>query len=834
MTTPSVSALTVDDSLIAEIAHRMSLRAPNRDAVRSVAYAVSQHYDVEGKEGPFECIVDSATGVGKTFVLGGLLEYFAGADTPARNFLLLAPGRTIRDKSIANFTPGHRKSMTAALKSQPVVITSENFNSPDARAAMEDPSRTKLYIFTVQALTSKTGEGRATHEFQESLGCSLYEWLAEREDLVIFADEQHCYRGPAFSATIADLNPEVVVGLTATPDKKDEDLIVHRYCLAHAIRDRHVKTPVLVGRRDDRKDADTKLLDGLSLLRHKETLLQRYCEDNGLGAVNPVMLVIAPSTDAADDLRATIDSDDFDGGYWVGKTLLVHSNLKGDDKEAALAALDAVEDPDSPVRIIISVGMLKEGWDVKNVYVIASFRASISDILTEQTLGRGMRLPFGAYTDEPFLDSVEVIAHEKYADLLKKRDALNQEFVNYEVWMATRVTETGAEEVVKVVETDTESEVIPLPPGDETTGEVTTSPTAGGTGAAPGLFDLDEVINEAAKLAGKKAAVSPHEHLPIHGRPTIPVPTVAPVPDEVKVSLNGIDDLDTQFRDLAKRLSTGLSSELQRTALQVKDDTIFGVAASGSFEAVTLDVPIAESRQKLIDAVLSAPGVRPYANEIGAANRIVDSVIEEMGEDAGPLLSAYLPTAARQLKDRVTELLSSVHKGGTTYTDEVSVQPLTAARRCSLPHVNEKVETYRKGDAYGGWDKALYEYTSFDSSTEYSVAKSIDASADVTVWARLHIRDVPIAWTSSGREYNPDFIVVETTKGATTYWLVETKMDKEMTSEEVQAKKKAAKTWTNTVTSSKSTDGTWKYLLLSETNVADAHGDWERLKAMGS
>ena len=53
--------------------------------------------------------------------------------------------------------------------------------------------------------------------------------------------------------------------------------------------------------------------------------------------------------------------------------------------------IDRLEDPGSPYRIIISVGMLKEGWDVKNVYVIASLRASVSDILTEQSLGRGLR-----------------------------------------------------------------------------------------------------------------------------------------------------------------------------------------------------------------------------------------------------------------------------------------------------------------------------------------------------------------------------------------------------------------------------------------------------------
>ena len=64
--------------------------------------------------------------------------------------------------------------------------------------------------------------------------------------------------------------------------------------------------------------------------------------------------------------------------------------------------------------------MLKEGWDVRNVYVIASMRSSVSEILTEQTLGRGMRLPFGAYTGIEILDTLEVVAHERYEELLEE------------------------------------------------------------------------------------------------------------------------------------------------------------------------------------------------------------------------------------------------------------------------------------------------------------------------------------------------------------------------------------------------------------------------------
>ncbi len=50
---------------------------------------------------------------------------------------------------------------------------------------------------------------------------------------------------------------------------------------------------------------------------------------------------------------------------------------------------------DDKTEIVIHVNKLKEGWDVTNLYTIVPLRASASDILTEQTLGRGLRLPYG-------------------------------------------------------------------------------------------------------------------------------------------------------------------------------------------------------------------------------------------------------------------------------------------------------------------------------------------------------------------------------------------------------------------------------------------------------
>ena len=184
---------------IAEISARLDLRAPNADACYTLAAEVSEHYDVENLGAPFECVIDSATGVGKTYILAGAMELFAIA-YGVRDFVIVTPGRTILDKTRDNFTPGHAKSLLGPMSFQPVVITAENFNTPVMRSAMDDTSQVKVYLFTVQSLLKpESPVGRKTHKFQEGLGTEFYGHLQAAEQLVVLADEHHCYYGPAFS-----------------------------------------------------------------------------------------------------------------------------------------------------------------------------------------------------------------------------------------------------------------------------------------------------------------------------------------------------------------------------------------------------------------------------------------------------------------------------------------------------------------------------------------------------------------------------------------------------------------------------------------------------------
>ena len=74
----------------------------------------------------------------------------------------------------------------------------------------------------------------------------------------------------------------------------------------------------------------------------------------------------------------------------------------------------SLEKPDNKIEIVIHVNMLKEGWDVTNLYTIVPLRASASETLTEQTIGRGLRLPYGDRTGVDEVDRLSIVSHDKY------------------------------------------------------------------------------------------------------------------------------------------------------------------------------------------------------------------------------------------------------------------------------------------------------------------------------------------------------------------------------------------------------------------------------------
>jgi type III restriction enzyme len=815
--------LQLFEDAIAEIASRLDLREPNREAVQTLAAEVSQHYDVDEQLPPFEAVIDSATGVGKTYILTGSMELFA-AVYGVRDFVVVTPGRTILTKTFDNFTPGHPKSLLGPMSFRPVVITSDNFATPAMRSAMDDESQVKVYLFTVQALIkpeSKTG--RRTHKFQEGLGTEFYAHLQGIKNLVVFADEHHCYYGPAFSKAVRDLDPWVLVGLTATPDKKTPPKqIIFRYPLAAAIADKLVKTPVIVGRRDDRTDSLTKLSDGVALLQAKSDALGVYSQTQGVDPVNPVMLVVAKSIEDADEYGIILRSSEFFGGAYADAVLVVHS----DAPDEALFQLAKVEEPNSPVRIIISVGMLKEGWDVRNVYVIASMRSSVSEILTEQTLGRGMRLPFGAYTGIEILDTLEVVAHERYEELLKRAGVLNEAFIDFRTRAALRTNAQGQH--VVVTETVQVGAAPVIPSGSEPPSPVSAdSPAATVTSV---LERTTQVSNAALKMKQEIRRRS--------DAPTILIPVLRMTAVQSRFSLADITDLDA-FRKLGAALAADPDGELNRMLLGARivvgpdgikrTETVRSEAADHIRSIPTL-FSLGELKDDLTDMVLVSPAVPARKEERTAFQPLLDAFFAGLGTKAEEVLSANLERAGLRLINLVgQEQRRFMVK--PSYQKVVQVEEFTPTRVTDRTVNPDRFGPFSKTSAYEGWTRSLFPVEWFDSAPERTVANMLDDDGGVSCWVRLHINDLPILWNSGGQQYNPDFIVIETTG---THWVVEVKMDKEMSSETVQSKREAAIRWANHVSADLLVGTTWRYLLVSESDVSTAKGSWGALKALGT
>jgi type III restriction enzyme len=808
----------VDEDRIEAISSTLDLRLPNREALEAIAWCTHRHFDIERKAAPYECVIDSATGAGKTYVLAATLEYFAAEGV--RNFAVVTPGRTILNKTVENFTAGNERSLLGGMDVAPVVITSENFSSPSMRATMDDPERVKLFVFTVQALTKpSTKLGKRTHEFQEGLGAAFYARLEQSSDLVVFADEHHTYYGAAFSKAVRDLNPYLLVGLTATPHPKTpQEQIVYRYPLAQAIADRNVKTPVIVGRKDDLADPLTKLLDGVALIELKEAVIARYCAQTGKPPVVPVMLVIAPTIEEANELEALIRQPSFAGGRYAERVLTVTS----DSPDVALEALSNLERPDSPFRIVISVGMLKEGWDVRNVYVLASMRASVSTILTEQTLGRGLRLPFGAYTDIEILDTLEVLGHERYEQLLAKAGALNERFVDYRVETAIQTNAQGQQ-----VPT-TETTAVSTPLVVSTDGTTTVIATGA---AAPVIASVEDHTAKAAEQFKLQRELRPRK-----GFTPLRVPLLKMSSVSVPFSLADIID-HRPFRELGERLRADPVGELRRVRLSAR--TVVGPDGLRRTEMVTAEavdkvvsqislLPLEDALHQLRIRVMDSAPVPARPQEAKALTPLLDAFAEGLGDKTADVLSAYMDRVAAGFIDLITKEQRR-YAGKPVYKDVVDIITLAPVRIARPKTTQDRLGKFQRGVGYE-YTKSIYAQDWFDSSPERDLANILNAAKEIAYWIRLQRNDLPILWHGSGSEYNPDFIAIDRDD---THWIIEVKKDNEMLSAEVQGKREAAIRWAQHVNADEKVTDTWRYLLVSETNVRTAKGSWTALRGFG-
>jgi type III restriction enzyme len=428
----------------------------HRDLLQRFAPNIPGIHVLQYDDFPRYCI-KMATGSGKTKVIALAIawHYFnavaEGRDDFARTFLLVAPNVIVFERLRADFE-GCR-----IYRTDPIIPAElEVFWDFDCYMR-GDPERAAsqgaLYLTNVQQLYSRStsADGDEVEEMTGVLGPKPSPDSAQPDDFdgriaargarcVVVNDEGHHTHDESneWNELIRHLHTRVVGGLTtqldfsATPRYAKGGLFtwtVFDYPLKQAIIDNVVKRPtkgITTGMGEQPSEiASTRyqayLTAGVERWREYRDQLA------GMGK-RPILFVMMNSTKDADDV-----ADYFRHTYpeeFAGESLLViHTDNTGavskSDVDKARETARQVDEDRSPVNAIVSVLMLREGWDVKNVTVIVGLRPfnAKANILPEQAVGRGLRLMFGDLNSQ-YIERVDIIGS---AGFLKFVDQLERE-----------------------------------------------------------------------------------------------------------------------------------------------------------------------------------------------------------------------------------------------------------------------------------------------------------------------------------------------------------------------------------------------------------------------
>lgn len=841
---------TYDADLIDDLTTRFDLRIPNARGLHAAVSALA------GQTEPSQVVLDMATGVGKTYLLAALLEYAAAHGV--RNLLVVLPGKTVRTKTINNFTPGADGFITGA-EIPKTVITPDNF--ADSAAALRDSSTVKLFLLNVHHLVQQdtselvaAGSAKArnlrTARPQETLGGSLLEYFTNADDLLMVLDESHLYSESAktWQPALDRLRPAGRVGLTATPVKGDN--VIYQYRLREAIREQYVKQPVVALRRDGYRDNEElgKLRDAKSLLATKAAEYQRYELANPeVRRINPIMLVSCRDIAHAEEISAVLRGSQFFGSD--DAVLTIHSDAMTNDVEQALASVQA---PDSPVRAVVQVDMLSEGWNVHNVAVMLPLRALESGTLTEQLIGRGLRLPYGEYTGVEWIDTLDVVSHASVKDALKAHGLEdNREVEDIPTPVpVTPTPQTGDDSAKPDADTDhgndstsTTDSGNTLPGFDKTLPfadpDTPDSGRPGGSGTSG-----DTVVDTVADLGGAT------RDLGSDGPPTPPAPP-APVRIERVFNADFYFPSSTIERTVERLRFTDLSSDwiktvaaslgsdsdvaIERHAIVIVDGNKVKLEAGTQGDSYDLPMSADDVAEHLMRALWQTPsaknGVEGLANRKGSrslARRIVDAA-------SGDWTPKRAETAAHKLKNAVRDEATRVARSGRPIP-KVKAIKLPVRHYFEIPAHPEIISQHRASKAnfstsqyYNEWKRAMFEAANFDAyDTELRIAKLLDVSPDIEWWTRLLISDGASIEYGVGRAYYPDFVAYDTDG---VHWIIEGKSDSGKHDQTVQDKRKATERVLREMeTLDEWQDTKWGYLIAYQDDVTRAES-WRDLLA---
>lgn len=902
------------------ICNRLSLRSPQRDSLEildricdivpltkdpdlatALASVQSEFPHVQGFDRDFVSLCFAiATGVGKTRLMGAFIAYLYQAHD-IKNFFVIAPNLTIYNKLIADFTPNTSKYVFKGIadfaQNPPLIVTGDDYESgKGVRGSFLDMALQRdihINIFNISKITAKDNthsklakdDARRTvpriRRLSEYIGESYFEYLAGLPDLVVLMDESHRYRADAGMAAINELRPVIGLELTATPQSersnKTEDFgnVIYSYPLSAAMTDGFVKEPAVATRENFIASNYTaegleriKLEDGVRLHENTKVELEIYARNNDQPIVKPFMLVVAQDTTHANDLQRIIESLDFFEGRYKGRVITVHSkNNKGNEGDDIISQLLTVEDPNNPVEVVIHVNMLKEGWDVTNLYTIVPLRAANSRTLVEQSIGRGLRLPYGRRVGVPAVDRLTIVSHDRFQEIVDHANDPSS-VIRVGVVIGRDIPVTGQKAVV--VPSGFESAIGAHEAADPTLGDpASTSPTAKPILTVPPATGLTAGITPFATQEEKTIAKATHDIIRQYERlgsseeltrPDIQKDIVRKVRAMLPPSQGSLLKDEVSIEDVVQKTTDifrALSIDIPRIAVVPAGEVCcyykeFDLDLSSvNLQPVSADILVQHLHdQRLRYTLRTGDGIveekRPedyivrglidfddvdYDRHADTIYRLAGQVVTHLQgyldekdvlnvlqfhqktlvELVHAQMQAHFVHSASSYEAHVTQGFKTLKANSYAMDDGEQLRDFRAP-------VPEGMRSKIRSMLFGGFQKCLFPAQKFDSDTERRFSVILENDTQVLKWFKPSRGDFAITYAYAS-QYEPDFVVeTETCK-----YLCEPKRADQMATEDVQAKARAAVTWcTHASEHAKTTDGKpWKYLLIPHDRISD-------------
>ena len=868
------------------IAGRLSLRPPQRhsleildrvteivspkkgaDIATALAAIKSEFPTVTDFEREFPSLCFAlATGVGKTRLMGAFISYLHAAHG-INHFFVLAPNLTIYNKLITDFTPKTPKYVFTGIAEfatePPTIITGDNYESGVTARLTSLPGfgqEVHINIFNISKINSEVRGGKAPRikRLSEYIGQSYFEYLAGLEDLVLLMDESHRYRASAGVRAINELKPVLGLELTATPFVESSKgpvrfkNVIYDYPLAQAMADGFVKEPAVVTQKNFNPSQfnaaqleQIKLEDGIRLHENTKVELETYARQAGQRLVKPFMLVIARDTTHAGLLMQQFQS--LFEGWYKDKVIQVDSSKTGAEEDEMVQRLLAVESPDEQTEIVIHVNMLKEGWDVTNLYTIVPLRAANARTLIEQSIGRGLRLPYGKRTGVSTVDRLNIVAHDRFQEILDEANKPDS------VIRLTKVELDPVTDLQKMKTVVAQSKIEEQLHGASVTG-------FGGSAQATQIFagELERGIAQAAYKIIQK-----FEHLPSSAdllKPEIQAKIVEEVKQTVapsQLALPGMapsPDIASVVEKTAQ-LVVRQSIDIPRILVVPKGDVTTGFhpfsldCSNINYQPVERDLLIQHLRTHEQETL-------SFGGRMEAEQRLEDHVVrglvdfddisyDEHSELLYDLAGQLIKHLRSYLSEEDTRNVLIYHQKPLAAFVHAQMQEHQWEKAGGYDVVVSKGFTDLKPSAYtakdgepiqdfrqtvtnpsrigqilfGGFQRGLYSVQKFDSDTERRLAIILDR--DSQKWFRPGPGQFQISYKLgvAQHDYQPDF-VAETTD---CIYMLEPKAKNELTASEVLAKKDSAVLWCSRATAHSLTNGRkpWKYVLIPHDVIAE-------------